>query len=168
MTTPLYAFGLISLQQGVNSIDVNNDGLMDYVFLAQFDNNKSHPSVSITFYIQKPEGGYSLMPSIVDQEFPYFSLSLSGSDVMVSGFTLIQDEGKIFFTTADKNIISAYDKHKINYAFYEFVEDDDHPGIPLFRWRKIASTSSTHAYIAVNESYSELAAIWSEIVQLNP
>jgi len=70
MTTPLHAFGLISLQQGVNSIDVNNDGLMDYVFLAQFDNNKSHPSVSITFYIQKPEGGYSLMPSIVDQEFP--------------------------------------------------------------------------------------------------
>jgi len=164
MTTQLYAFGLIPLQQGVNSIDLNNDGLMDYAFLAQFDNNKSHPSNSITFYIQKPEGGYSLMPSIVDQEFPYFSLSLSGSDVMVSGFQLIRDESKIFFTTADKNIISAYDKHKISYAFYEFIEDDDHPGAPLFRWRKIASASSTKTYIAVNESYSELAAIWSEII----
>jgi len=164
MTTQLYAFGLIPLQQGVNSIDINNDGLMDYAFLAQFDDNKSHPSNSITFYIQKPEGGYSLMPSIVDQEFPYFSLSLSGSDVMVSGFTLIHKQGKVLFTTADKSIISAYDKHKINYTFYEFIEDDDHPGVPLYRWRKITSASSTGTYIAVNESYSELEEILLEIV----
>jgi len=151
-----FALSIISLQQGVNNIDLNNDGLTDYVLVAQYDNNKSHPSDTITFYVQKPEGGFSIVPSIVEGEFSYFSLSLSGSNVMISGLSLVRNGTVVYFTTADKSVISAYDKHPIHYSFYQLLENDDHPGVPLYQWYKVSSASSNQPYLSVEESFKEL------------
>ena len=62
----LLAFDLVKMKQGANSIDLNGDGRIDYFLLAHYDNNKSHPSLAVTFYVNKPDGGYSIMPSIVE------------------------------------------------------------------------------------------------------
>uniref|UniRef100_UPI00135B246F carbapenem self-resistance protein CarG family protein n=1 Tax=Candidatus Halocynthiibacter alkanivorans TaxID=2267619 RepID=UPI00135B246F len=153
------AFNLIELNQGVNNVDLNDDGLIDYALLAQYDNNKSHLSQTITFYVHKPEGGYSIMPSIVDDEFPYFSLSLSGSTVTVSGFSLVRYKDKIYFSTADKSIINAYDDQFFDYVLYEFISSDEHPGTPLFHWQKVFSATSINKYNSANQAFTELGSL---------
>lgn len=151
-----FALDLIQMKQGVNSADLNGDGRVDYFFLAQYDNNKSHPSKTITFYIQKPEGGYSIMPSIVQHEFTYFSLSLSGSNIAVSDFSLVRDKEKFYFVTSDKISINAYDKQTFNFTLYQFVENEDNPGASLYSWEKTAEATSSSKYISAIDSFKEL------------
>ncbi len=150
------AESLIKIKQGVNNIDLNDDGRNDLVLLAHYDNNKSHPSQAISFYINKPEGGYSIMPSIEKSQFSYFDLALSGSNVRVSSFALFRQSNKVFFVTADKQIISAYDPEHFAYTLYELIESDDHPGIPLYQWIKKSSATSTYKYLSAEESFTEL------------
>ncbi|MEH6826191.1 MAG: hypothetical protein V7629_20060 [Motiliproteus sp.] len=151
-----FAFEFIDVKQGVNGVDLNIDGRMDYVLLAQYDNNKSHPNQSITFYIQKPEGGYSIMPSVVGNEFTYFALSLAGTNEMVNGFSLLNFNGHVYFATADKKARSPYDYQKFAYTLYKFMTSDDHPGAPLYSWIKVDKANSLNEYMSSDESFVEL------------
>lgn len=155
------AVELIEMKQGSNTEDLNGDGRLDYFFLAQHDNNKSHPSQTITFYIQKPEGGYSIMPSIVKNEFSYFSLSLSGSNVTVSSFALIRDQEKVYFVTASKVSMNAYDRQKFNYSLYQFIENEDNPGAALYSWGKKDEATSINQYQSANDAFAEVGLHFS-------
>ena len=152
----IFAYDLVEMNQGVNSIDLNGDGRMDYFFIAHYDNNKSHPSLTVTFYVNKPDGGYSIMPSIVKHEFPYFSLSLSGSNVTVSGFSLVRDKKNVYFITSNKTIINAYDQQKFDYTLYKFIKNEDNPGASLYSWEKVSETTSYGKYLSAKDSFVEL------------
>jgi hypothetical protein len=158
LSASLHASSLLEIKQGANTLDLNGDGRSDLVVLAHYDNNKSHPSQSISFYVNKPEGGYSIMPSIDEKQFSYFDLALSGSNVKVSGFALFQHHNKVFFVTSDKQTISAYDPDEFTFTLYELSESDDHPGIPLYQWIKVSSASSTAQYLSAEESFTELTS----------
>jgi hypothetical protein len=145
--------------QGCSSLaayDLNGDGRIDYFLLAHYDNNKSHPSLTVTFYVNKPDGGYSIMPSIVEDEFPYFSLALSGSNVTVSGFTLMRDRENVYFVTANKALINAYDQQKYHFTLYKFIENEDNPGTPLYSWEKLTESISHSKYLSAENSFVEL------------
>jgi len=152
----IFAFDLVDMKQGVNSIDLNGDGRTDYFFLAHYDNNKSHPSLTVTFYVNKPDGGYSMMPSIVKDEFPYFSLALSGSNVTVNGFALMRDRENVYFITVNKALISAYDQQKFYFTLYKFIQNEDNPGVPLYSWEKLTEAISRNKYFSAEESFVEL------------
>ena len=161
----IFAFGLVSMKQGVNSIDLNGDGRIDYFFLAHFDNNKSHPSLTVTFYVSKPDDGYSIMPSIVEGEFSYFSLALSASNVTVSGFTLMQDKENVYFVTVNKTLINAYEQQRFYFTFYKLIQNENNPGVPLYSWEKLNETISHDKYFSAENSFVELESHFPNIIK---
>lgn len=156
LTSTAGASGLLGIKQGANQIDLNGDGRNDLVLLANFDNNKSHPSQVISFYINKPDGGYSILPSIDENQFSYFDLALSGSNVKVSSFALYKARNQVFFITSDKQTINAFDQDNFSFNVYALRESDEHPGIPLYQWVKLSSVMSHGKYLSAEESFSEL------------
>ncbi|CCJ72192.1 CpmJ protein [Cronobacter condimenti 1330] len=47
----------VALKDGPNTLDLNQDGIADLLLSATYDNNTSHPSSTLTIYIQKDTRG---------------------------------------------------------------------------------------------------------------
>lgn len=151
------ALSPVALKDGINRLDLNQDGGNDYAVVAQFDNNTSHPNLGLTFFIKRPDGMLSIMPVTNSDAFTWFDYRLSAAaDFLVQNNRLFLSAKHYFLVTARKQGENVFDPTKVILTIYGFTESQNDPGIPLYEWseRKRLVTQST--YQSVDEAYKEV------------
>ncbi|AUH00098.1 CpmJ protein [Prodigiosinella confusarubida] len=152
-----YALTPVTLKNGVNQLDINQDGLKDYVVLAQFDNNTSHPNLGLTFFIHRPDGGYSIMPVTNSSEFTWFDYRLSASaDFLVQDNRLFKIKKHYYLVTARKTEEDLFDVGKVSLTIYRFKVSRDDPGVPLYEWSMSKTVTAQRSYQSADEAYQEV------------
>ncbi|WAH61549.1 hypothetical protein LZ023_37705 (plasmid) [Pseudomonas silvicola] len=77
----------VGLLAGANNIDLNQDGIPDLLVSATFDNNTSHPSQTLSAFINK-NGNWFILPVPDDDGFTWSDFRLAGSSDKIIGFEL--------------------------------------------------------------------------------
>ncbi|AOR61324.1 CpmJ protein [Pectobacterium parmentieri] len=152
------ALSPVVLKDGINQLDLNQDGGQDYVVVAQFDNNTSHPHLGLTFFIQRPDGGHSIMPVANSNTFTWFDYRLSAAaDFLVQDNQLFLSGGRYFLVSARKEGENAFDPAKVILTIYGFSSSQDDPGVPLYEWSERKRVVTQNAYQSVDEAYKEVS-----------
>ncbi len=161
LTTASAAQAMIpmELHSGPNKTDLTGNGLTDYIFVAHYDKNTSHPDRGITFYIAKPEGGYSIMPvpETAGTSFTYFDQSLSVTNHLVTDYRLYQTPQQTLFVTAHKRGADPFTPQPVLFTIYRLKQSEDYPGVPLFSWHLVSSLTSEDRYISADLAFKECA-----------
>lgn len=146
----------VALKEGMNQLDLNRDGVMDYVMVAHFDNNTSHPNLGLTFYVSRAEGGLSIMPVTNSELFTWFDYRLSAaSDFLVLDNKLFLEPQGYYLITARKRDENLFDPGKVELTAYRFTESRDDPGVPLYEWTKVKSAITKSDYQSADMAYDE-------------
>lgn len=143
------------LNSGQNLMDLNADGTVDSVFLAQDDNNTSHPNPGITFFILKPEGGYSMPPAVKGGGFTNFKLLLAVTNELLIDFRLYHYLDQFYFVTAEKKGSDPYASALVLLTLYQLEKMDDHPGASLYSWQPHSSMTTINTYHSVDSAFNE-------------
>ncbi|XTZ37436.1 carbapenem self-resistance protein CarG family protein [Salmonella enterica] len=151
------ALSPVALKDGINKLDLNQDGKADYIVVAQFDNNTSHPNLGLTFFVNRPEGGMSIMPVTNSDTFTWFDYRLSAAaDFLIADNRLFR-EGKVYFlVTAQKSGANLFDPAQVELTFYRFSESRDDPGVPLYEWKKVKTQLTTKQYQSASLAYQDI------------
>ncbi|MDG0803089.1 carbapenem self-resistance protein CarG family protein [Pectobacterium polaris] len=136
------ALSPVVLNDGINWLDLNQDGGKDYVVVAQFDNNTSYPHLGLTFFIQRPDGGHSIMPVTNSNTFTWFDYRLSAA--------------ADFLVAARKEGENAFDPANVILTIYGFNSSQNDPGVPLYEWSERKRVVTQNAYQSVDEAYKEV------------
>lgn len=151
------ALSHVELKEGINRLDLNHDGVLDYVTVAQFDNNTSHPNLGLTFFINRPEGGLSIMPIVGSDLFTWFDYRLSAaSDFLVLDNRLFREGETFYLVTAKKKGENVFDPSHAELTFYRFNESQDDPGVPLYGWLPVKSLVTEDIYQSASQAYQEI------------
>lgn len=151
------ALSSVALKDGINQVSLNQDGGKDYVVVAQFDNNTSHPNLGLTFFIQRPDGGYSIMPVANSNAFTWFDYRLSAAaDFLVQDNRLFLSGGRYFLVSARKEGENAFDPANVILTIYGFSSSQDDPGVPLYEWSERQRVVTKNTYQSVDEAYKEV------------
>ncbi|MBA0216577.1 CpmJ protein [Pectobacterium brasiliense] len=151
------ALSPVALKDGINRVDLNQDGEQDYVVVAQFDNNTSHPNLGMTFFVRRPDGGHSIMPVANSNTFTWFDYRLSAAaDFLVQDNQLFLSGGRYFLVSARKEGENAFDPAKVILTIYGFHSSQDDPGVPLYEWSERKRVVTQDTYQSVDEAYQEV------------
>ncbi|MEH2921862.1 CpmJ protein [Samsonia erythrinae] len=147
----------VALKDGINRLDLNQNGGKDYVVVAAFDNNTSHPNLGMTFFVSRPDGGHSIMPVANSNTFTWFDYRLSAAaDFLVQDNRLFQSGAHYFLVTARKQGENVFDPTKVLLTIYAFKTSRDDPGVPLYEWSALKSVVTQNNYQSVDEAYKEV------------
>ncbi|WP_413735081.1 carbapenem self-resistance protein CarG family protein [Sodalis sp. RH21] len=146
----------VPLKPGPNLLDLNHDGRADYIMLAQFDNNTSHPSSGISFFIAKPDGGYSVVPVAGGEGFIWFDYRLSASALRIHGYRLYRDGVHYYLIGAHKTGEDLTDPQPVLFDVYQLEETRDDPGVPLYGWQLRHTFTSSRHYQSVDRAFVEI------------
>ncbi|ELQ9311977.1 CpmJ protein [Serratia marcescens] len=147
----------VVLKDGISQLDLNQDGGKDYVAVAQFDNNTSHPNLGLTFFIKRPDGGYSIMPVTNSDKFTWFDYRLSAAaDFLVQDNRLFLSEKHYFLVAARKQGENIFDPAKVILTVYRFKESQNDPGVPLYEWSEQKHLVTQNTYQSADEAYKEV------------
>lgn len=151
------AFSPVTLKDGINRLDLNQGGGNDYVVVAQFDNNTSHPNLGMTFFVRRPDGGHSIMPVANSNTFTWFDYRLSAAaDFLVQDNRLFLSGKHYFLVTARKQGENVFDPTKVVLTIYDFKASRDDPGVPLYEWSERKRVVTQDTYQSVDEAYKEV------------
>ncbi|PWC09429.1 carbapenem self-resistance protein CarG family protein [Brenneria corticis] len=151
------ALSPVALKDGINRLDLNRDGGNDYVVVAQFDNNTSHPNLGLTFFIKRPDGMHSIMPVANSNTFTWFDYRLSAAaDFLVQDNRLFLSAKRYFLVTARKQGENVFDPAKVILTIYSFTESRNDPGVPLYEWSERKRVVTQNTYQSVDEAYKEV------------
>ena len=157
MSSTAAALSTVALKDGINRLDLNQDGGKDYVIVAQFDNNTSHPNLGLTFFIKRPDGGHSIMPVANSDMFTWFDYRLSAAaDFLVQDNRLFLSAKHYFLVTAKKQGENVFDPAKVILTIYRFTESQNDPGVPLYEWSERKRLVTQNTYQSVDEAYKEV------------
>ncbi|MBA0168722.1 CpmJ protein [Pectobacterium sp. CFBP8739] len=151
------AFSPVTLKDGINRLDLNQDDGEDYVVVAQFDNNTSHPNLGMTFFVQRPDGGHSIMPVANSDTFTWFDYRLSATaDFLVQDNRLFLSGKRYFLVTASKQGENIFDFTKVMLTIHDFKSSQDDPGVPLYEWSVRKRVVTQQSYQSADEAYKEV------------
>ncbi|WP_224554579.1 carbapenem self-resistance protein CarG family protein [Pectobacterium versatile] len=151
------ALSSVVLKDGINRLDLNQGGGKDYVVVAQFDNNTSHPNLGMTFFVRRPDGGYSIMPVANNNTFTWFDYRLSAAaDFLVQDNRLFLSGKRYFLVTARKQGENVFEPTKVMLTIYDFKTSLDDPGVPLYEWSERKRVVTQNTYQSVDCAYKEV------------
>lgn len=155
-----HADSRIYLKKGLNSIDLNDDGIPDTVFSATYDNNTSHPSDTLNIFIRQGKNWF-IVPVPDDDGFTWTDLRLSASTIKVSGTELHRYKGCVYLIRAIKYAGSSggrdlTDKTQVRFSRFRLEENNDDPGTSVFYWGPAGIYLSKQTFDEVNEAFQIL------------
>lgn len=150
----------IHLSNGLNSIDLNSDGLPDAVFSATYDNNTSHPGDTLSIFIRHDKNWF-IVPVPDDDGFTWTDLKLSGSALKISGIELHHYNGRVYFVRAVKYAGNdggedMTDKLRVKFSRFQLEENRSDPGTSLFFWDLAGSYITEQRFDDVDEAFQTL------------
>ncbi|MFE0588089.1 carbapenem self-resistance protein CarG family protein [Pantoea vagans] len=150
----------VHLNKGLNSIDLNGDGIPDTVFSATYDNNTSHPSETLNVFIRQGKNWF-IVPVPDDDGFTWADLRLSASALKISGTELHRYKGRVYLIRAVKYAGSAgggnlTDKTRVRFSRFRLEENNDDPGTSVFYWDPAGIYLTEHTFDEVNEAFQIL------------
>jgi len=149
----------VVLAPGANVIDINNDGWDDYIMLAQFDNNTAYPNCGMSFFIRKPDGGFSIVPVVNNDYFIWFDYWLSASAIAIADTRLYRAGSHYYLVSAHKIGDDLTDTQPVSFNVYQLNEARHDPGMPLYSWQVMKTFSSSQPYLSVDQAFSEIEQI---------
>lgn len=151
------ALSPVLLKQGINPLDINDDGRQDYVVVAQFDNNTSHPNLGLTFFVDRGDGGLSIMPVANSERFTWFDYRLSAdAEFLIEDNQLFRRGNTFWLINAEKKGESPYDRNPFQLSYYRFTQSDDDPGVPLYQWSLMKKTITQNSYDSATQAWAEV------------
>jgi len=150
----------IHLNKGLNSIDLNDDGMPDTVFSAAYENNTSHPSDTLNIFIRQGEN-WLIVPVPDDDSFTWTDLRLSASTIKVSGTELHRYKGYVYLIRAIKYAGRSgggdlTDKTRVRFSRFRLEENNDDPGTSVFYWDPAGNYLTEQTFDEVNEAFQVL------------
>ncbi|MEL7696481.1 MULTISPECIES: carbapenem self-resistance protein CarG family protein [Pantoea] len=148
----------IDLNSGLNSIDLNSDGIADAVFSATYDNNTSHPSETLSIFIRQGENWF-IVPVPDDEGFTWTDLKLSASALKVGGIELHRDKDKIYLIRAVKYAEGGgdlTDKSPVKFSRFRLEENRSDPGTSVFYWESAGLYLTEQNFDDVDEAFQHL------------
>ncbi|WP_067436275.1 carbapenem self-resistance protein CarG family protein [Duffyella gerundensis] len=147
----------IHLKKGLNSIDLNGDGIPDTVFSATYDNNTSHPSETLNIFISQ-EKNWLIVPVPDDDGFTWTDLRLSASILKISGTELHRYKGRVYLIRAAKYAGSGgggdlTDKSRVRFSRFRLEQNNDDPGTSVFYWDPAGIYLTEQTFDEVNEAF---------------
>ncbi len=149
----------VTLTPGANVIDINNDGCDDYIMLAQFDNNTAYPNRGMSFFIGKPDGGFSIVPVADNDYFIWFDYWLSASAIAIADTRLYRSDSSYYLVSAHKIGDDLSDTQPVSFNVYQLNETCHDPGMPLYSWQVMKTFTSSQPYLSVEQAFSEIEQI---------
>ncbi|WP_213994077.1 CpmJ protein [Sodalis sp. dw_96] len=149
----------VALTPGANVLDINNDGCDDYIMLGQFDNNTAFPNRGMSFFIRKPDGGFSIVPVANNDYFIWFDYWLSASAIAVADTRLYRAGSHYYLVSAHKIGDDLSDTQPVSFNVYQLNETHHDPGMPLYSWQVMKTFSSSRPYLSVEQAFSEVEQI---------
>lgn len=149
---------LVPLQPGVNTLALAHPTSEDFVVLATFENNTSHPSRGVSFYIKTPDG-YSLIPIPNSDAFIWFDYRIAASRQKIFDFQLVRYPQGVRLITAEKVGEDLTDAQPVKLQRYVLQESHDDPGVPLYTWHEEKSVVTTQSYEDVDTLLTDSAAL---------
>lgn len=157
---PSLAATPVTLRSGINSIDLNRDGLMDSVLVAEFDNNTSHPNMGLTFFVRTPEKTHNIMPVANSNLFTWFDFRLSAdAGFLVQDNRLFTSGRHYFLVSALKKGDNLYESTPVELRVYRFTESRDDPGVPRYDWTLIRTMTSREKHLSADGAFAELKGV---------
>lgn len=150
----------INLEKGLNSIDLNNDGIPDTIFSATYDNNTSHPSDTLNIFIRQGKE-WLIVPVPDDDGFTWTDLKLSASTLKISGTELHRYKESVYLIRAIKYASSdgggdLTDKTRVRFSRFRLRESRDDPGTSVFYWEPAGLYFTEQTFDEVNEAFETL------------
>jgi len=150
----------IHLNKGLNSIDLNEDGIPDTVFYATYENNTSHPSDTLNIFIRQGKN-WLIVPVPDDDGFTWTDLRLSASTLKISGTELHRYKGCVYLIRAIKYAdrsggADLTDKTRVRFSRFRLKENNDDPGTSVFYWDLAGIYLTEQTFDEVNEAFQIL------------
>ncbi|MCL6723092.1 carbapenem self-resistance protein CarG family protein [Enterobacter ludwigii] len=150
----------IHLKQGVNSIDLNGDGIPDAVFSAIYDNNTSHPGATLSIFIRQKNAWY-IVPVPDDDGFTWTDLKLSASVLKIAGVELYHKKGRVYLIRAVKYTGRTgrgdlTDKSPVKFSRFLLADNNDDPGTAVFYWEAAGVYITKDTFDNVDEAFKRL------------
>ncbi|WP_409451089.1 carbapenem self-resistance protein CarG family protein [Erwinia sp.] len=148
------------LKNGENIVDINSDGIKDIIFIANYDNNTSHPSRTMNVFISNKQGDYNSIPCPQASGFTWADVSLSASGVKIYDYKLVNYQNRYFMVSAEKADIDKSgdiaDSAPVRINRYVIAQDESDPGIPAFQWRLAGSYITEKKFEDVTDALKKL------------
>lgn len=151
---------LYTLKEGLNNVDLNNNGTQDLIVFAIFDNNTSHPNQTASIFIRE-RGQYSIVPAPDDSSFVWSDFSLSASATKIVDFELHKYNSTYFMIRGEKYA----DKYEpedlsdatvVKFTRYKIANSESDPGISAYYWKPSGSYITSEKYLNVNDAFRVL------------
>lgn len=149
---------IVPLQQGVNPLAIAHDKAEDFVVLATFENNTSHPNRSLSFYIKTAEG-YTLVPVPDSDAFIWFDYRLAASRLKIFDYQLVRYPQGLRLITAEKVGEDLTDQQPVKLVRYALQESHDDPGVPPYNWQEETTVMTQKTYDSVENVLADTAAL---------
>lgn len=151
----------VSLHSGQNVIDINADGLKDILFIADYDNNTSHPSQTMNIFIKNKQGGYNSVPCPQASGFTWADIRLSASGVKIYDYRLLVYHNGYSVVSAEKFATDNDGSDVLNSGLvrinrYVITEGENDPGVPAFQWSLAGSYITKEKFNDVDEALKNI------------
>lgn len=157
------ALGLspIELKEGLNRIDLNNNGSDDYVMASVYDRNMSYSNNALTFYIRLPNGELNIVPTADQNTFTWLDQRIFSGSITIRDNRLFQDGENVLLVVAKKHGENAgmFGPGLFTFEIYRFQEFSQHPGSPLHAWSLYQTVESAEPYVYSEQAYQEIDAL---------
>lgn len=169
---------VVTLNDGVNYIDINNDGRKDMVIKSWYENNNAHGYYMYLFLINNPEADTTKHPNESEPEgyqkpiqwliAPFEGAkgdildslhSFQGADCVLHDIHLRRDKDRKFeIIIANRPLVDnfAEEGQKVTFSRYEFVNDNEGlAGFPPFRFVYKDKVTTRRPYCDANEAFEK-------------
>lgn len=148
----------VTLKEGINTLDINGDGINDLVVYSKFENNTSHPNQTMTIFITDRKGRYHIVPVANDTGFTWSDFILSASTIKIADYALYKKQKGYFIVSARKISGGKYgddmsDDLPVKFTRYDMNTGQDSPGVPLYSWEYKSAYISAEKYPDIDEAF---------------
>ncbi|SFN75449.1 carbapenem self-resistance protein CarG family protein [Xenorhabdus japonica] len=147
----------VNLNNGANFLDLNGDGKKDVVFYAEFENNTSHPSNTLTIFIKNKDKIFNIIPVPNDNTFTWFDFKLSSSEIKIQDYELRVKNGTYYMILSKKKINKedVFGESPVEFITYEIKYNNEDAGISDYYWDYVNEFITKNKYKSVSDAISE-------------
>ncbi|WP_447556046.1 carbapenem self-resistance protein CarG family protein [Vreelandella sp. EE22] len=159
-STPALAFSQIELSEGVNRIDLNQNGRLDYVIASVYDRNMSYSNHTLTFFIRLPNDELGIMPAADRDTFTWLDHRIFSGAITVRDHRLFESGGEVFLVVAKKHTENAdlFGPGPFSFEIYGVRQFSQHPGTPLHQWSLLKTFESAKHHDSSEQAFQEIDA----------
>ena len=148
----------VTLREGVNTLDINGDGLNDLVVYSKFENNTSHPNQTMTIFVVDRQKKYHILPVANDTGFTWSDFILAASTIKIADYALYKKQKGYFIVSArklggGKNGDDMSDNLPVKFTRYDMNTDQNTPGVPLYSWEYKSAYITAEKYPDIDEAF---------------